>query len=205
MGIAERKERQRAELREQILAAARTIVVREGFEALTMRKIADAIEYSAATIYLYFENREAIGRQLCTESFEHLLRYMAPVAAVADPVERLRAIGRSYVAFGLENPEEYKLVFMTDSAFMESIFGEEMTTADDPGARAFGFLEQTVRACQDAGAAAAGDATAIAEMLWTSVHGIVSMALTCRTALESPVEQLTETLLTTLTRGLAPR
>ena len=202
MGITERKERQRAELREQILAAARRIVVRDGFEALTMRKIADAIEYSAATLYLYFENREAIGRQLCTESFEHLLRYLSAVAAVEDPVERLRAIGRSYVAFGLENPEEYKLVFMTDSAFMESIFGENMKTPDDPGARAFDFLTETVRACQSAGVMIAGDPTVIAEMLWTSVHGIVSMALTCRVAIESPLDDITDMLLTTITRGL---
>src|ERR1700730_552944 len=102
MGIAERKERQRAELREQILAAARQIVLDEGFEALTMRKIADAIEYSAATIYLYFENREAIGHQLCAESFEHLLSYMTTAASVADPVERLFTIGRTYARHALQ-------------------------------------------------------------------------------------------------------
>ena len=114
MGIAERKERQRAELREQILAAARTIVLDEGFEALTMRKIADTIEYSAATIYLYFENREAIGRQLCNEAFAHLLTYMSAALAVEDPVDRLFAIGRSYAQYARDNPEEYRLIFMTD-------------------------------------------------------------------------------------------
>ena len=99
MGITERKERQRAELREQILAAARRIVLDEGFDALTMRKIGDAIEYSPATIYLHFENREAIGRQLCTESFERLVGYMATaVSGIDDPVERLMAIGRDQVA-----------------------------------------------------------------------------------------------------------
>src|SRR3979411_1418687 len=100
MGIAQRKERQRAELREQILAAARRIVLDEGFDALTMRKIGDAIEYSPADVSLYVQKREAIGRELCAESFEHLIAYMAPVAQIPDPYERLREIGRSYTRFG---------------------------------------------------------------------------------------------------------
>ena len=203
MGVTERKERQRAELREQILAAARRIVVRDGFEALTMRKIAEAIEYSPATIYLHFENREAIGRQLCAESFEHLLAYLSDAAAVADPGERLRAIGRAYVRFGLENAEEYRLVFMTDSAFMEALFVEELHGSDDPGARAFDFLVQTVRACQARGEIAAVEPTLVAEALWTTMHGIVSMALTCRKAIESPLDALTETVLSALANGLA--
>lgn len=204
MGITERKERQRAELREQILAAARRIVLDEGFDALTMRKIADAIEYSAATIYLYFENREAIGRQLCTEAFEHLVSAMAvAVAGIDSPVERLRAIGRGYARYGFENPSEYKLLFMTDSAYMEALFAEQLDDPDDPGERAFQFLVDTVTACAASGAIAADDPTLVAEMVWTAVHGVVSLALTCRMVIESPVEQLVDMMCDTLLRGLA--
>jgi len=206
MGVAERKERQRAELREQILAAARRIVLDEGFDELTMRKIADAIEYSPATIYLYFENREAIGRQLCAEVFEHLVSYMTSVAGIEDPLERLKAIGRSYARFGLENPKEYKLLFMTDSAYMGALFGDIMDRKDpnDPGERAFQFLVDTVQAAIDSGAIGGGDAVLIAEMAWTGVHGIVSLALTCRTVIESPIEELVDLTCETLVRGLAP-
>jgi AcrR family transcriptional regulator len=205
MGITERKERQRAELREQILTAARKIVLDEGFEALTMRKIGEAIEYSPATIYLYFENREAIGRQLCSEAFEHLVAYMAPVAQIADPLERLRGVGRGYTRFGFENPAEYRLLFMTDAAFMETLFPPDAEIdSDDPGERAFQFLVDAVIAAQAAGAVGAGDAVALAEMLWTACHGIVSLALTCARVLETPPEALVETLCNTLLRGLAP-
>jgi len=206
MGVAERKERQRAELREQILAAARRIVLDEGFDELTMRKIADAIEYSPATIYLYFENREAIGRQLCAEVFEHLVSYMTSVAGIEDPLERLKALGRSYARFGLENPKEYKLLFMTDSAYMGALFGDIMDRKDpnDPGERAFQFLVDTVQAAIDSGAIGGGDAVLIAEMAWTGVHGIVSLALTCRTVIESPIEELVDLTCETLVRGLAP-
>jgi len=204
MGITERKERQRAELREQILAAARRIVLDEGFEALTMRKIADAIEYSAATIYLYFENREAIGRQLCTEAFEHLVSYMAAaVAGIESPVERLMAIGRGYARFGFENPKEYKLLFMTDSAYMEALFGEKLDDPDDPGERAFQFLVDTIRQCVECGAIAAEAPVLVAEMVWTGMHGIVSMALTCHLVLETSPEQLVDAMCHTFLRGLA--
>ena len=202
MGVAERKERQRAELREQILAAARRIVLDEGFDSLTMRKIADAIEYSPATLYLYFENREAIGRQLCSEAFEHLVSYMAPVNAIADPIERLKAIGQSYARFGLENPKEYKLLFMTDSALMDEIFAEKTTDPNDPGERAFAFVVDTVREAQNAGPVIAGDPILIAEMVWSSVHGLVSLALTCANALESPVGDIADALCDTLIRGI---
>ena len=207
MGIAERKERQRAELREHILAAARKIVLDEGFDALTMRKIADEIEYSAATIYLYFENREALGRALCAEAFEHLVSYLAAgVSEIADPLERLKAIGRCYARFGLENPKEYKLLFMTDAAFMAALFGEIAGNKDpdDPGERAFQFVVDTVQAGMDAGLIRRGDPVMIGELAWTSVHGIVSLALTCHTALESPVEQLIDLSCDVLARGLAP-
>ena len=205
MGIAERKERQRAELREQILAAARRIVTEEGFDALTMRKIADAIEYSAATIYLYFENREAIGLQLCHESFEHLVSYMAPAVQVADPLGRLLAIGRSYARFGIENPAEYRLLFMTHSAFLEALFAAEREhpDPDDPGERAFQFVVDAVRVAGASGKLATDDPELIAEMLWSGVHGVVSLAITCKAALVSSVEDLAETMCRTLVRGIS--
>lgn len=205
MGIAERKGRQRAELREQILTAARRIVLHEGFEQLTMRKIADAIEYSPATLYLYFENREAIGRQLCMEAFEHLVSYMAGCTAIADPKERLAAVGRSYARFGFENPEEYRLVFMTDPAYMEALFPpHEPKDPEQAGERAFQFVVDAVVEAQRAGLITPGDPIAIAEILWTGCHGIVSLGITCSNMLETPLDTLVANLCETLLRGLAP-
>ena|GEM_PF-417524 len=117
MGIAERKNRQRQALRERILDAARHIVMREGFAALSMRKIADAIEYSPATLYLHFASRDEIARALCEEGYAQLLETFEPFARVADPAERLKAIGRAYVAFGVEHPQTYRLIFMEDPSY----------------------------------------------------------------------------------------
>ncbi|MEW6346044.1 MAG: TetR/AcrR family transcriptional regulator [Paraburkholderia sp.] len=120
MGITERKTRQKQALRERILDAARRIVIREGFAALSMRKIADAIEYSPATLYLHFESRDEIARALCAEGYEQLLASFEPLAQIADPAERLKALARAYIAFGVAHPQTYRLIFMEDPTYMSA-------------------------------------------------------------------------------------
>jgi AcrR family transcriptional regulator len=146
MGIAERKERQKAELRDTILAAARRIFLAEGPQALTMRRIAEAIEYSPGTIYLYFTSREDIALHLVREGFEKLVAVLAPVvAAEADPVERIRAIGAAYIDFGISDPATYQLVFMEDAKYLAAALGSPSDSAtsgsagaDELGASSYG-------------------------------------------------------------------
>ncbi|PQV51032.1 TetR/AcrR family transcriptional regulator [Paraburkholderia sp. BL21I4N1] len=123
MGIAERKNRQKQALRERILDAARRIVMREGFAALSMRKIADAIEYSPATLYLHFASRDEIAQALCEEGYAQLLETFVPHARIADPAERLKALGRAYIAFGVAHPQTYRLIFMEDPSYTGAALG----------------------------------------------------------------------------------
>ena len=88
MGIKERRERERAEIREKILEAARELFVKEGYEAVTMRKIAQKIEYSATAIYFHFKDKEAVMRELCATDFRTLAKQLTRIAKLADPVER---------------------------------------------------------------------------------------------------------------------
>lgn len=152
MGIAERKNRQKQALRERILDAARRIVMREGFAALSMRKIADAIEYSPATLYLHFASRDEIARALCAEGYAQLLETFVPLAAIADPAERLKALGRAYVAFGVAHPETYRLIFMEDPSYTGAALGG--------AAAAQGAASSRALAPEEAASAAAGTMTA---------------------------------------------
>jgi AcrR family transcriptional regulator len=123
MGINERKTREKQALRDRILEAARRIVIREGFAALSMRKIADAIEYSPATLYLYFASRDEIARALCAEGYAQLLASFEPLAQITDPAERLRALARAYVTFGVAHPQTYRLIFMEDPTYLGAALG----------------------------------------------------------------------------------
>lgn len=179
MARVDRREREKAEFREEVLEAARRIVFEEGFDALTMRKIADAIEYAPGTIYLYFESRDAIAFELCRAGFEALLEALLPAAAIEDPQERLFEFGRRYVRFGMENQQTYRLIFMEDPKFASVIFMEQAEEADSPGMQALGLLVAAFAELR-AQKRLAFDAEpqALAEMLWSAAHGIVSLKLT---------------------------
>jgi len=197
---ARRRDRAKADLRARILAAARDIVVREGFGALTIRKIAEAIEYAPGTLYLYFENRDAIARELSFEGFRKLLEAFAPAGRITDPLAQLEAIGRAYVRFGMENPETYRLIFMEDPQLTTAVFE---AAEDDPGQRAYRALLDPLETLRDEGRLRPGaDVQALADTLWAVIHGIVSLKLTCPGFPVTPVGPLVDTALRTFFDGL---
>ncbi|GMU11365.1 MULTISPECIES: TetR/AcrR family transcriptional regulator [Corallococcus] len=202
MGITERKERQRAELREHILQVARDMVMKEGFGALSMRKLADAVEYAPATLYLHFENRDAIARELCVRGFQELLAVLEPAAAVKEPAERLSRLADAYLSFGLKHPEAYRLIFMEDPKLSADLFQDKQ---DGAGPKSFALL---VRAFEDlkadGRALEATPAERLAEVFWAGLHGIISLKLTCSGFQGAPAEALVKTLVATLVHGPKP-
>lgn len=178
MAHVQRREREKAEFRDLVLKAARKIVLREGFDGLSMRKIADAIEYAPGTIYLYFESREAIAHELCRQGFAQLLAALSPAAAIADPEERLRDVGIRYVEFGLKNAETYRLIFMEDAKYADAIFKSD--GENDPGDLALGLLVQAFAELQAQGRIrSTASPQTLAEAFWAMGHGIVSLKITC--------------------------
>lgn len=112
MGIAERKIRQKEEFRTSILEAAWLQVLADGWQSLSIRKIADAIEYSIPVIYNHFENKEAILLEFTKEGFQKLADALQSVKDQhADPSAQLEAIAHAYWDFAFENKEYYQLMF----------------------------------------------------------------------------------------------
>lgn len=181
MGRRRAAEAERTEVRTRILEAAKAIVSGDGYATLTIRRVADAVGCAPGTIYLYFEGRDEIARQLCLDGFRELLTYMKPAAAVADPLERLSALMRAYCRFGFERPETYRLTFMADPRLAEAVFGRG--PVDEPGTgglEAFGLLVDALRELQVEGrVAAAASVAELADVVWAAAHGAVSLKLTC--------------------------
>jgi AcrR family transcriptional regulator len=113
MGSVERRTRERTETRQRILDAAREMFVELGYDATTMRAIADRIEYTPTAIYHHFRNKEALLAELCAIDFRALGAAFQKIGAIEDPIERLRRTGQTYVEFGLRHPMQYQLMFMT--------------------------------------------------------------------------------------------
>ena len=174
-----RREREKAEFREEVLTAARAIVLEEGYGALTMRKIAEAIDYAPGTIYLYFESRDAIAFELCRRGFEALYDALVPAASIADPQERVRELGRRYVSFGMENSETYRLIFMEDPDYASALFEEQADDPQSPGMKSLGLLVTAFSQARQLGRLTIDVAPdVLAEMIWASVHGIVALKIT---------------------------
>src|SRR3954462_6336668 len=113
MGVKERRQRERTQIRERILDAALEAFATEGIEGVTMRALADAIEYTPPVIYSHFRDKDAIIRELCNRQLRTLAKPVGPGAPVPAPVVRLRGIGRAYVDFALEHPSHFRFMFLT--------------------------------------------------------------------------------------------
>jgi AcrR family transcriptional regulator len=173
MGSRERRARHKENVREEILDAARALFLRKGYNNVSIREIADQIEYAPGTIYLYFKDKADIAYSMCAESFAKLhARLNAIVNDSGDPLDRLRRAGRRYIHFGLENPEQYFLTFVS----------REMPKLE-PHQKAVGMdcladLNQIVQQCIDAGLLRMSDIAEVSQVLWGCVHGITSLLIT---------------------------
>jgi AcrR family transcriptional regulator len=172
MGIKERKKRDAAKMRSRILEAAMQLYLKGGYQNVTMRRIAAKIEYSPGTIYLYFQSKKDIMLQLCYQGFERLLKHQDTLEKISDPLERVSAGGRYYLAFALENPELYELMFATEEIFSETGPDEEAVPL-----RAFRKFAENVKACLDAGIFPAGEVETTAIALWATLHGLASLLI----------------------------
>lgn len=177
MGLAERKERDRAELKDLILEAAKTILLNQGQEGLSIRKIAEAIEYSPATIYLYFKDKDEILHELMEMGFKLMNNYMVESYSEGNPVKRIQGIGKAYIKFGLENKDWYDLMFNSDKP-MKHI--EKCREDWDEGMAMFDFLAQTCREASQKLNLSGVDERILALHLWSCVHGLVNLAQTDR-------------------------
>ena len=112
MGISERRIRQKEEVRSSILSTAWQMVTEEGWQSLSIRKIADAIEYSVPVIYDHFENKEAIVHEFAKEGFQLLGKKIQKAKEKStDPAEQLKAIADAYWNFAFKNKQHYQLMY----------------------------------------------------------------------------------------------
>jgi AcrR family transcriptional regulator len=185
MGTRERRDRQRDELRSKILDAARTLFVEQGYEAASMRKIADAIEYSPTAIYAYFKDKAELMQQLCQHDFQSLAHVFHDLAQIADPIERIRETGKTYIKFAAENPHHYRFMFMTPHAEIQGECEiqqayERDPNKDNPNENSYLFL---LLACEQAIKEGRlrpelTDPQLVAQTFWAAVHGVASIEVT---------------------------
>jgi AcrR family transcriptional regulator len=171
MTIADRKLREKDAMRKLILKAAMKLFLQEGYANVSIRRIADKIEYSPATIYLYFKDRDEILHALHNAGFEELFKRQQTAESISDPIERLKHQGEVYLRFALENPEYYDLMFIARGPVRSLKDVDEWNM----GRRSYEYLRDNVQRCLDAGYFGAYDLDVVTFTLWANVHGIASL------------------------------
>ena len=178
MGIAERKERDKQEMRDLIVQEAAHIFAVEGYENTSIRSIAKRIEYSPATIYLYFKDKNELFYAIHELTFGILLNDMSQVLEIENPLERLRKIGHIYIDFSLKYPEYYNLMFNLMKPMQE--LEAEKPWEWESGRQAFAFLEGVIQECLEKGLIKGRDAQSITFYNWAFVHGLCTLHNNCR-------------------------
>lgn len=181
MTPAQRREQEKAALRERIIDSARRLFAEEGFEQVTMRRIAQDIGYSATTLYLHFPDKQALFAELCELDFTAMSAGFADLHRIADPIERIIALGRGYVQFALNRPHHYRLMFMVplsnDQATMKATKCTERK--GDPTQDSYALLITMVEAAIAAGRMRREfrDPHLAGQVLWAGLHGVVALHL----------------------------
>lgn len=162
-----------ADLPHAILDAARALVAQNGYADLSMRKVARSVGCSPGTIYLYYENKDALYAALIDEAVGLLIDAYGPAFEIRDPVERLEAFCRSYIGFALGYPELYKTMYLELRVDPGAVSPDGYRRARKP-------LQDTADALEEAHAQGLLHAPSPIEgatVVWASLHGMLSLLL----------------------------
>lgn len=188
-------------MRREILEAAGELFATEGYESVSMRRIADRINYSPAALYLYFKDKSDLLHQLGEDTFSRLTQYIHECKDGAnDPLDGLLRGTRGYIEFGLTHPHQYIVTFISPP-------GRQHDAPDIPfegsmGEACFQGLEEAIAACVKAGLAPAIDVKTTACTWWAAIHGLTSLLIAHDRFPWADREEMTEKLLQALTAGL---
>lgn len=203
MGVKERRERQKETLRQEILDAARELFVKEGYENVSMRKIAEKIEYSPTTIYLYFKDKTDLLYSLCEESFAKLLAEFEQITKEdEDPLLCLKRSLRAYIEFGLKYPNHYKVMFLIHPEQHMDV--ERYLDEKSMGQQSYSQLRKIVEVCINQNRLRQADANLISQALWAAAHGVTSLLIVHPQFPWVDRDILIDSVIDTMLEGLKP-
>jgi AcrR family transcriptional regulator len=181
--------------------------VTEGYEGVSMRKVAEKIEYSPTAIYVHFADKEELFHELCQQDYARLAQVFQSSAMPTDPLERLMQIGDTYIEFGMRYPNHYKFMFMTSHPPQEPN-EEDREIMGNPEVDAYAFLKWAVQQAIDGGCfrEELQDTELVSQTLWAAVHGVISLDIAkCEDSWVDwrPLQQRARMMLDVTLRGLA--
>lgn len=171
---SERREREKQELRQAILAAAQELFFAHGYEGLSMRLVAEKIGYTPTTIYLYFEDKDDLLFAVMDQAYDRFTTDLEVASSsTAEPLQRLHNLAQAYIHFALQNQEAYQMIFMQRPDFLM----KWKAGTKQPRAASLYILKEAIQQAHTAGVIAAGDVDLQSDVFWAVVHGTASLAI----------------------------
>lgn len=199
MGIRERQSRERDTVRRKILNAARTLFLNESYANVSMRKIAEQIEYSPGAIYSYFTSKEDIFFALAEEGLQFVRTHCAAASHIGSPLERVRDAFWRFYTFSKEQPEYFSLIFVDSAVPRISRDWERFSSMRELRQE----IEQDIQQCIDEGVFPGAHAPgAVFRLLWTAAYGVAVFRLSHRLAPGEDSDALAQDLLDATIGGL---
>jgi AcrR family transcriptional regulator len=187
-------------LKESILQAAEEVLIETGdAESVSIRAVAERVGVTPPSIYLHFTDKDELIFAVCEKHFAELHRVMTEATdGASDPLDALRRMGRAYVSFGMNNPEQYRIIFMgrTPHSVDEGHTERLLTNSG------FSHLVDVVQRCLDGGHFVPGNPLVIAIDLWVTVHGVTSLLIAKPEFPWPDKHELIEHIMDTQLRGL---
>ena len=163
------------ETRARVLTEARDLYLEKGLAAFSLREVARRVDISPAAVYRHFDSKEALLGEVCAAGFRNFGSYLMRALASTTPRGRMTSSALQYLRFGLENPRDYRVMFMGAAEGYAAVAAPvQAASAPEP---TFQFLVDRVEECMKARIIRKGDATEIAAVIWAQVHGLVSLRL----------------------------
>lgn len=163
----------------QLLTEARDLFLEVGLERCSLREVARRAKVSPAAVYRHFDDKNALFHDVCQMGLEIFYGYLVKALSAKTPRARLDACAHQYMRFGLENPRDYRFIFMND------LSGSPAGAVPEDRGPTFQFLKDRVRECMEAKIFQRADIEETAAMIWAHVHGLVSLRLSGQLALLS--------------------
>lgn len=194
----QRRDQEKQEVRQAIINASTELFLKHGYHNFSLRQVAEKIGYSPGTIYLYFQDKDAVLYTIMEEGVVRFASALSAAVATPDVRDRLARLGRAYVQFGIQNPAHYQLMFMQRPDYLE----RADTTTPQTIAEIFALWRSVVEEAMQAGILRQGDPTSTGDILWALLHGVVSIAILMPNFDEQRIQDMTDKALEMLTIGI---
>ena len=173
VGVKEKRAKYKEEFRQEILDAARDLFINEGYEKFSLRKLAEKIEYSPTTIYLYFKDKDALLFAICEEFAERFFTKLNYIRSHSKgPLDALRQAMLYRIEFGLDNPNQYRVFFFTNP----NVYGtqEDFMTRKSIARDSYLVFREMVQECIETGKFQDLGVEVITQALAVATHGLIA-------------------------------